>query len=122
MVQVVGDGTFLFSVPGSVYWISQRYNIPILTIVLNNKGWNAPRRSMLLVHPDGLGSQSTNEEINISFEPGPDYAGIAKAAAGGDLHTARIDKKDELDAALAEAIKAVQGGQSAVLDCKVGAF
>jgi thiamine pyrophosphate-dependent acetolactate synthase large subunit-like protein len=36
--QIVGDGTFLFSVPGSVYWISQRYGIPILTIVLNNKG------------------------------------------------------------------------------------
>jgi thiamine pyrophosphate-dependent acetolactate synthase large subunit-like protein len=36
--QIVGDGTFLFSVPGSVYWICQRYNIPILTIVLNNKG------------------------------------------------------------------------------------
>jgi hypothetical protein len=32
------DGTYLFSVPGSVYWIARRYNIPILTIVLNNKG------------------------------------------------------------------------------------
>jgi thiamine pyrophosphate-dependent acetolactate synthase large subunit-like protein len=38
VVQIVGDGTFLFSVPGSVYWISQRYKIPVLTIVLNNKG------------------------------------------------------------------------------------
>jgi thiamine pyrophosphate-dependent acetolactate synthase large subunit-like protein len=38
VVQIVGDGTFLFSVPGSVYWISRRYNIPILTIVLNNYG------------------------------------------------------------------------------------
>lgn len=36
--QIVGDGTFLFSIPGSVYWISKRYNIPILTIVLNNNG------------------------------------------------------------------------------------
>lgn len=36
--QIVGDGTYLFSVPGSVYWIAQRYNIPVLTIVLNNKG------------------------------------------------------------------------------------
>ena len=36
--QIVGDGTFLFTVPGSVYWIARRYNIPILTIVLNNKG------------------------------------------------------------------------------------
>ena len=38
VVQIVGDGSFLFSVPGSVYWIAKRYNIPILTIVLNNKG------------------------------------------------------------------------------------
>lgn len=38
VVQIVGDGTYLFSVPGSVYWISKRYNIPVLTIVLNNKG------------------------------------------------------------------------------------
>lgn len=38
VVQIVGDGTFLFSVPGSVYWIAQRYGIPVLTIVLNNKG------------------------------------------------------------------------------------
>lgn len=36
--QIVGDGTYLFSVPGSVYWIAHRYRIPILTIVLNNKG------------------------------------------------------------------------------------
>ncbi|KAL8689264.1 MAG: hypothetical protein Q9218_005025, partial [Villophora microphyllina] len=63
--QIVGDGTFLFSVPGSVYWISQKYNLPVLTIVLNNKGWNAPRRSLLLVHPDGEGSKASNEELNI---------------------------------------------------------
>jgi thiamine pyrophosphate-dependent acetolactate synthase large subunit-like protein len=38
VVQIVGDGTYLFTVPGSVYWISRRYKIPVLTIVLNNKG------------------------------------------------------------------------------------
>ena len=36
--QIVGDGSFLFSVPGSVYWIARRYKIPILTIVINNQG------------------------------------------------------------------------------------
>lgn len=36
--QIVGDGTYMFSVPSTVAWISQRYNIPVLTIVLNNKG------------------------------------------------------------------------------------
>ena len=74
---------------------------------------------MLLVHPDGLGSTATNEEINISFDPMPDYAGIAKAAAGGDLFAARVDQAGQLEDTIRQAIRAVQGGQSAVLDCKV---
>ncbi|KAH8898274.1 thiamine diphosphate-binding protein [Thozetella sp. PMI_491] len=119
VVQIVGDGTYLFSIPGSVYWIARRYNIPVLTIVLNNKGWNAPRRSLLLVHPEGEGSKASNEEINISFEPSPDYGGIAKAAADGHIHTAKVDQAGELEAQLKKAIEIVQGGQTAVLDCKV---
>ncbi|KAJ5642935.1 uncharacterized protein N7484_005442 [Penicillium longicatenatum] len=119
VVQVVGDGTFLFSVPGSVYWISRRYNIPILTIVLNNKGWNAPRRSMLLVHPNGDGSRATNEDLNISFAPTPDYAGIAKAAAGGELWAGRASNVAELAQGLPEAIQSVLGGRSAVLEAQL---
>ncbi|KAM4057294.1 thiamine pyrophosphate enzyme, central domain-containing protein [Hirsutella rhossiliensis] len=119
VVQIVGDGTYLFSVPGSVYWVSRRYKIPILTIVLNNKGWHAPRRSLLLVHPDGLGSKATNEEANISFDPVPDYSGIAKAAADGDIFAARVSQASELEGVLKEAIAKVQAGQTAVVDCKV---
>ncbi|RMZ71924.1 acetolactate synthase [Pyrenophora seminiperda CCB06] len=114
--QIVGDGTYLFSVPGSVYWISQRYNIPILTIVLNNKGWNAPRKSMLLVHPDGEGSKVSNEELNISFAPTPDYSGIAKAASGGQIWAAHAGTEEQLAKLLPEAVKTVLGGKSAVLD------
>ena len=117
--QIVGDGTFLFSVPGSVYWISRRYNIPVLTIVLNNKGWNAPRRSMLLVHPDGPGSRATNEELNISFAPTPDYAGIAKAAAGGELWAGRAGTVGELQKLLPEAIESVLKGSGAVLEAQL---
>jgi thiamine pyrophosphate-dependent acetolactate synthase large subunit-like protein len=49
--QIVGDGTFLFSVPGSVYWIAQRYEIPVLTIVLNNQGesWGVERFTWTLI-------------------------------------------------------------------------
>ncbi|KAK4661104.1 uncharacterized protein QC763_001350 [Podospora pseudopauciseta] len=119
VVQIVGDGSFLFSVPGSVYWIAKRYNIPILTIVLNNKGWNAPRRSLLLVHPDGLGAGATNDDIHIAFNPSPDYAGIAKAAAGGDVFAERVDQAADLVDVLKRAIQAVQNGQTAVVDCKV---
>ena len=119
VVQVVGDGTYLFSVPGSVYWIARRYNIPVLTIVLNNKGWNAPRRSMLLVHPTGDGSRATNEDLNISFAPTPDYAGIAKAAAGGELWAGRASTVAELAKKLPEAIESVLSGKGAVLEAQL---
>ncbi|KAL1996510.1 hypothetical protein VTN49DRAFT_8110 [Thermomyces lanuginosus] len=117
--QIVGDGTFLFSVPGSVYWISRRYNIPVLTIVLNNKGWNAPRRSMLLVHPNGDGSRATNEDLNISFAPTPDYAGIAKAAAGGELWAGRAATVGELAERLPQAVQSVLNGRTAVLEAQL---
>lgn len=71
------------------------------------------------MHPDGLGSKATNEEINISFDPVPDYAGIAKAAAGGKLFTAKVDNEKDLDSVLKEAIESVKNGMGAVLDCKV---
>ncbi|KAL4933335.1 putative thiamine pyrophosphate enzyme [Aspergillus undulatus] len=117
--QVVGDGTFLFSVPGSVYWIARRYNIPVLTIVLNNKGWNAPRRSMLLVHPNGDGSRATNEDLNISFAPTPDYPGIAKAASGGHMWTGTAATVAELGKLLPEAIQSVLDGTGAVLEAQL---
>ena len=117
--QIVGDGTYLFSVPGSVYWISQRYKIPVLTIVLNNKGWNAPRRSLLLVHPDGEGSKVGNEELNISFTPTPDYAGIAKAAAGGNLWAGTAGNVGELMNLLPKAVESVRDGVGAVLEAQL---
>ena len=79
-------------------------------------GWNAPRKSLLLVHPDGLGSKVSNTELNISFKPTPDYAGIAKAASGGEIWAGRAGTVDELKMQLAEAVEAVKGGRSAVLD------
>ncbi|KAH0316762.1 thiamine diphosphate-binding protein, partial [Aureobasidium melanogenum] len=118
--QIVGYGTYMFSVPGTVYWIAQRYNIPVLTIVLNNKGWNAPRHSMLLVHPDGEGSKMSNEELNISFGPTPDYSGIARAASGGRCWSGIASTASKLEELLPLAVKAVQSGKCAVLDAHLG--
>ena len=70
----------------------------------------------MLVHPEGEGSKVSNEELNISFNPTPDYAGIAKAAAGGDLYAARAATAEELDKVLAEAVEKVLSGTPAVVD------
>ena len=119
VVQIVGDGSYMFSVPSSVYWISNRYNIPILTIVLNNEGWNTPRRSVLLVHPNGEASKVSREELNISFRPSPNYSGIAREATDGVIFGSRVSNHEELHSMLAKAVESLEKGVSAVLDVAV---
>ncbi|KAI3391419.1 hypothetical protein diail_7370 [Diaporthe ilicicola] len=79
---IVGDGSFLCGSPSSALWVARKYEIPVLTIVLNNGGWKAPRHSTRLVYPEGLNNSASDEEINISFRPTPNYAALAEAAAG----------------------------------------
>jgi hypothetical protein len=82
-------------------------------------GWNAPRNSLTLVHPDGYGSKVSNEELNISFSPTPDYSGIAKSAAGGHAWAGVVRNSKDLTDMLPEAIKAVQSGISAILEVRL---
>ena len=53
MIQIVGDGSFYFNVPSSVFGASKQYKLPILSIVVDNGGWSAVKESTLRVYPDG---------------------------------------------------------------------
>lgn len=68
------------------------------------------------MHPSGAGSRATHEDLNISFAPSPDYAGIAKAAAGGNLWAEHASTVEELQQLLPKAVESVMGGVGAVLD------
>ncbi|KAI1655245.1 thiamine pyrophosphate enzyme [Daldinia decipiens] len=83
--QLVGDGSFMCAAPSTALWVGSKYKIPILTIVLNNGGWKAPRNSTELVYPNGLITSATDEEVNVSFRPTPNYAALAEAAAGSEV-------------------------------------
>ena len=72
------------------------------------------------MHPTGYGSKVDNRELNISFEPTPDYAGIAKAAAGGKIYAGRAGTAEALERVLKEAVESVKAGRSAVVDCHLG--
>lgn len=74
---------------------------------------------MLLVHPDGLGSKVDNRDLNISFDPSPDYSGIARAASDGHIHAVRVSDVGKLESVLKEAIDVVRNGTSAVVDAFV---
>ncbi len=112
-VALTGDGSYMFSAPSAVHWMARRYRTPFLQIIYNNRGWNAPRFSALAVHPDGFASRA--KDLDLSFDPPPDYSGIA-AAAGGAY--ARVVKRpQDVEAAVAEGLRVVlEESRCAVLD------
>jgi acetolactate synthase I/II/III large subunit len=113
LVALTGDGSYMFSSPSVVHWMARRYRTPFLQIVYNNRGWKAPKFSALAVHPDGFAARA--EDLGLSFDPPPDYSGVA-AAAGGAF--ARIVKRpQDVEAAIAEGLRAViEESRCAVLD------
>jgi thiamine pyrophosphate-dependent acetolactate synthase large subunit-like protein len=133
--QVVGDGSFMCSAPSSAAWVARKYEIPVLTVVLNNGGklnfhpltskfsnqlisigWKAPRNSTALVYPDGMNKTATDDELSISFNPSPDYAALVEAAAGsgsakvagGWMKGVRVSTVRELRKELEEAAERVR--------------
>lgn len=88
-------------------------------LLTRNAGWNAPRKSYQLIHPEGAASKASNEDIHISFAPSPDYAGIAAAAGAGDVHALRVEDASQLEAVLKDAVAKVQAGNTAVVDCRI---
>ena len=112
-VVMSGDGSYMFSQPTTVHWMARRYRSPFLQIIYNNRGWKAPRFSALAVHPDGFASRAEN--LDLSFDPPPDYAGVA-AAAGGAFARA-IKRPQDVEAAIAEGLRVVLEEQRcAVID------
>ena len=112
-VVMTGDGSYMFSQPSTVHWMARRYRTPFLSIVFNNRGWKAPKFSALAVHPDGFASRA--RDLDLSFDPPPDYSGIA-AVAGGAF--ARVIKRPEdVESGVAEGLRAIlEEKRSAVLD------
>ncbi len=115
VVALVGDGTYLFGVPASVYWVARRYHTPFLTVIYNNCGWKSPKLSTLGVHPDGV-ARRTNV-FGVEFDGDSRLADVAAAMGGTTAYS--VATRGELDDTLRAALACVRGGQCAVVDVKL---
>lgn len=100
VVSIVGDGTYFFGEPASSAWIAAHYGLAVLTIVLDNGGWNATRRNAARQYPDGTAVQTDRFWVNLGQTA--DLPGIAQAAGGG--WGATVTGLDELADALREGL------------------
>jgi acetolactate synthase I/II/III large subunit len=112
-VALTGDGSYMFSQPSTVHWMARRYRTPFLQIIYNNRGWKAPKFSALSVHPDGFAAHA--KDLDLSFDPPPDYSAIAAASGGADARVVKHPR--EVEAAVAEGLRVVlEEERCAVID------
>ena len=115
VVQVVGDGGFHFSTPDSVYAVAQQYGLPILTVVLDNGGWQAVKESVKRVYPEGVAAETDRFQARLQGERRL-FEEVGRAFGA---HGERVGDPAELPAAIRRCLAAVDAGQAAVLTVRV---
>lgn len=117
VVQFVGDGGFHFSTPSSVYSVAQRYHLPILTIVLDNGGWQAVREAVLRVYPEGAARRTGEFQDRLPGE----HRHFEQVGQAFGAHGECVRDPAALVPALQRAFRAVDEGRAAVLNVQVSA-
>ena len=119
IVQVIGDGGYHFSSPDSVYAVAQQYQIPVLTVVLDNGGWQAVKSAVQRVYPKGIAAETDQFQSRLrSGRQGEqrDFSAVARAFGA---HGECVTEPDDLDSAIDRCLSALGDGKAAVLHVHV---
>ncbi len=104
VVVATGDGAFGFN--AMEVDTAARHRAPVLIVVANNGSWAIEVRDQQETHGKVVGTR-------LQFA---DHAAMARAFG---LHGERVERADDLDAAIARALSAVHDGRPALLDVLV---
>ncbi len=108
----VGDGTFNYSPVLAAFGAFQEYHLPVLTIILNNGGYQAIAGSFRRFCADSWSVRS-GTYLGVDITPQPDYTKIAEAF---DFYCSRITEPKDIEPVVTEALKQLSGGRSGLLD------
>jgi acetolactate synthase-1/2/3 large subunit len=117
VVNVVGDGSFYFSNPEAVLAVAAHYDLPLLTVVLDNSGWGAVKEATLRMYPKGTAVERREFEAHLA--PGMNFAHIASATGAFGL---KVEDPAAVEDALDQALAAVDRGQAAVLHVRIASL
>jgi acetolactate synthase-1/2/3 large subunit len=112
VIAALGDGSYFFGVPTACHQVARAANLPLMTVIFNNGGWDEVVRSTLAVHPSGWAASSQRIPM-VRFDPPPRFDMIVSAFGG---HGEHVEDPAALPGALARALRAVreQGVQALV--------
>ncbi len=109
-VQICGDGSFYQCTPETVYAVAKHYDLPILTVIIDNAGWSAVKEATLRMYPQGEAHAASEFESRLA--PDMDFAKVAESAGA---YGAKVSHPDELAGALDACLTEVRRGRSALL-------
>lgn len=104
VIAVVGDGSYIFSVPSACHMASAAHGLPTLTIIANNGGWGAVRGAVGNVHPEGWAMRA-GEMPFVRFGVQPAYEMFVQAYGG---YGETVKRPADLPAAIERALHAVR--------------
>jgi acetolactate synthase-1/2/3 large subunit len=112
---LIGDGAFNYDPGLAALGVCQEHNLPIMIVLFNNYGYHSQKSGVPRFFPDGYAVKN-QDFIGISINPSPDYATIARAFDG---YGEKVEDPGEVRAALQRGLKAVAGGQVALIDVRL---
>lgn len=116
VVTLVGDGSFLFGCPIPALWAAGVYHAPFLSIIFNNRRYQAPKEALHRAYGKESFSEKTGLWVGVDIVPSPNYALIAQAChAYGQM----VEDPSALQSALRNALDQVRRGKPAVLDVRI---
>ena len=117
VIATLGDGSYMFGNPTPCHFVSQALGLPTLTVIFNNRVWNAVRRANLGMYPQGWAAKTNHFPLS-ELQPSPHFEVLVTASGG---YGERVEHASEVQPALQRALKAVrEEGRQAVLNmiCK----
>ena len=103
-IVTAGDGTYMFNNPTACHFVSEAYNLPLLTIICNNAIWHASKAATQQVMPDGWAASTGNFPLT-ELAPSPRYEKVVEAHGGyGEM----VDDPQQVLPALKRALKVVK--------------
>ena len=115
VVCLIGDGSFNYDPVLAALGASQEHNLPILIVLFNNMGYLSQKSGVPRYFPDGWAVRG-KKFVGISIAPSPDYGTIARAFDG---YGEKVEEPGQVRAALKRGLKAVAGGQVALIDIRL---
>jgi thiamine pyrophosphate-dependent acetolactate synthase large subunit-like protein len=115
VISLQGDGGFLFGQTDSL-WTHSRYNIPVMTVVLNNRSYEETRWQMLRRNGQNTDAgEAERDYVSYLGDPDVDFTALASAY---NIPGAVVSNSDELSGAIRQGLRTLADGRPFMLDVR----